>query len=259
MLYSKGFEKLVAHVPTVVVPGILANANEVDLEKELEKIQMRKKLYLSSVENEWHLSQHQMEAVCLALLAHEKKYQVQAETPGSLRVQIGQEDQYLQLDGRPLGSVIQALENENVLDEYCGQGELWNMDEVRTVRMGFFLGDGAGFGKTRTLAALHAEYKRRGVQQSLFVCKSEKECNYVKQEIQTVLVKRVAFYTATDLQNCKGPPEGSRKTLHVLLVSYKCLAEEGVFGKVQNWMGDTFEGLVSINVFFLQNTAMLMV
>lgn len=254
------------HLPSPLELGILSDVNGMDWKQELRHLHLDKRYYVAG-NGDCKLSKQQLEGLCLALLAHSRTFQTSVEAPAgfSIKIPTSIEERYVGPCLTATEALIRSKENSAVADTYCGTSEIYTM-KVDTVREGFFLGDGDGFGKTRTFAALVAEYNARGILYCLHVSGSSNEYNNVTRELKAILNARVKCYKEEDLKTfcktarVKTPPAANsgksyNKILksHVLLLTYSDLANAEIFSSLQSWLGDDggFDGLVSLWYLFV--------
>lgn len=253
MCYFQGLESFPPHDPKALELGLLANLNKMVWTNGVDNLEIKK-----SNAGKLCVSKQQVEALCLALLAHEETFDAMCENFAELsdapnlsakpmRIRMSPfSSRYVGPALTPVNDLLHRSENVAVADKYCGQYDIYVLSKCN-VRKGFFLGDGSGFGKTRTIALLIAEYNSRGVTSCLYLCGNSKhERASVIREVTDVLDGRVVFYQEDDRLTWEGPTRSQQKTV-VVLVSYRFLSDPKNFQSVLGLLGPQpeFDGMVN--------------
>lgn len=101
------------------------------------------------------------------------------------------------------------------------------------------LGDGTGVGKSRVLAGIIYENSKMGVKQFLWITANEGLFKSAQEEIKHFLPD-AQFTNVKDLPN-----QSPSNSVEVLFITYRTLTVDTKYNSIKNWLGDSFEGLVT--------------
>lgn len=133
---------------------------------DLKGKQFRSRLGIDSS----NLSDLQLDAIGSMVLCHEERFEIFAESFNNTLLEP------IAVNAADVDSWLKEIENATFRKRTCLAPEA---GQVLRVRQGFFLADGHGMGKTRTLAGLISEYTTRKLYRTLFVCGSSRECDRI--------------------------------------------------------------------------------
>lgn len=141
------------------------------------------------------------------------------------------------------------VEKENVLSSLQMEAIIYACQryEVRLRdgrRGGFFLGDGAGVGKGRTIAGLLMENWLLGRRKSLWISASADLAFDARRDLDDVDAKRIPIYELKKLPYGPIPAEEG-----VLFLTYSALISKNLHGRsrlsqIIEWLGEDFDGLI---------------
>ncbi len=115
------------------------------------------------------------------------------------------------------------------------------LDSVST-KQGFYLGDGTGSGKGRTIVAIINEQMRQGHSRHVWVTVSKDLIEDSQRDINDIglsgVCKLVSIYSHTkeELENC-----------NILFVTYSSLVSDKSYSQIQEWIGDDFDGVIAFD------------
>lgn len=111
-----------------------------------------------------------------------------------------------------------------------------------STKQGFYLGDGTGSGKGRTIVAIISEQIRQGHTRHVWVTVSKDLIEDSQRDINDIglsdVCKLVSIYSHTkeELENC-----------NILFVTYSSLVSDKSYSQIQEWIGNDFDGVIAFD------------
>lgn len=192
------------------------------------------------------LSMEQLVAVHLALNTHLSEFEGTAQYVGHVALdkdRIPCTEYYLGFPEDVRRNVVQ-LENSCVIEGKVNESR--RAASRKTFRRGFWLADSYGFGKTRVIAGILAEYSSRRPHQAIYMCKNDFSWLRLKEELKTLNLNAFVYTRIEDFRFGAVDALSIASKLMLLIVPYKSLSEQDAIVKIRNWVATAdFEGSVS--------------
>lgn len=127
---------------------------------------------------------------------------------------------------------------------YAGQSHMQTLPNGNT--RGFFLGDGTGIGKGRTIAGMILDNYNQGRKKSLWVTLNSSLVNDAKRDVKALFGNSdmvTQFVGGNKADSVLNTDEA------IMVISYSALAkgfdnQDSNFNKIVNWLGKDFDGLI---------------